>query len=139
MKRAEVDNELYKKSKIKLHGLLSGMTTRDVDDRISTYRDSLTRIEFELLPQGSKTSIQPLKTVDAKIDLTELECPLALWKCIVHVTTTRTIGNTKVDQNNLFINFAKHTPERRRVSKRLQAPDDQPVGQFRGNRDGTPK
>ena len=33
---------------------------------------------------------------------TELECPLALWKCIVHVTTTRNIGN----QNNLSINFA---------------------------------
>ena len=78
MKRAEVENELYEKSKIKLHGLLSGMTTREVDDRISTYRDSLKRIEFEEQPQSTKTSIQPLKTTDAKIDLTELECPLAL-------------------------------------------------------------
>ena len=82
------------------------MTTREVDDRISTYRDPLKRIESEQQPKSSKTSIEPLKTQDAKIDLTELECPLALWKCIVHVTTTRTIGNTKVDQNNLSINFA---------------------------------
>ena len=106
LKRADVENELYEKSKIKLHGLLSGMTTREVDDRISTYRDSLKRIETEHQLKSSKTSIEPVKTEDAKTDLTELECPLALWKCIVHVTTTRTIGNTRVDQNNLSINFA---------------------------------
>ena len=36
----------------------------------------------------------------------ESQCPLALWKAIVHVTTSRTISNTYVDQNNLTINFA---------------------------------
>ena len=53
LKRAEVENDLYEKSKIKLHGLLSGMTTREVDDRISTYRDSLKRIESEQQPKSS--------------------------------------------------------------------------------------
>jgi hypothetical protein len=106
IKRAEADNDLYEKSKIKLHGILSGMTSREVDDKIAAHRDSLKRIELEDQLKTSKTSLQPSTIEVAKLETEELECPLALWKCIVHVTTTRTIGNTKVDQNNLSINFA---------------------------------
>jgi hypothetical protein len=106
LKRADVENELYEKSKIKLHGILSGMTSREVDEKIAAHRDSLKRIDLEEHSKSSKTSLQPSTSAAAKLELEELECPLSLWKCIVHVTTTRTIGNTKIDQNNLSINFA---------------------------------
>ena len=51
----------------------------------------------------SITTLPPLSIATAD----KSQCPLALWKVIVHVTTSKTIGNTKVDQDNLFINFAK--------------------------------
>ena len=35
LKRADIENEKYEQSKPKLHGVLSGMTTRDVDERIA--------------------------------------------------------------------------------------------------------
>ena len=85
------------------------MTTREVDEKIASHRDSLKRLGTEEQPKSSKTSIQPSSYTAAKSNMSdseELQCPLALWKCIVHVTTTRTIGNQKVDQNNLSINFA---------------------------------
>lgn len=106
LKRIDADNDKYEKSKLKLHGILSGMTTREVDEKIADHRDSLKRNETD------EPSLQaaPLKKHDMarvqKLQLEEQECPLSLWKCIMHVTTTRTIGNAKVDQNNLAINFA---------------------------------
>jgi Reverse transcriptase (RNA-dependent DNA polymerase) len=109
IKRADADNDSYEKSKLKLHGILSGMTTREVDEKIAAHRDSLQRLETEEQLKSSKTSIQPSTYTTEKSKMSaaeELQCPLALWKCIVHVTTTRTIGNQKVDQNNLSISFA---------------------------------
>ena len=109
MKRAEADNDRYEKSKLKLHGILSGMTTREVDEKIDAHRDSLARLKKEENSKSSPTSVQPPEHNTEKPEKSvseELHCPLALWKCIVHVTTTRTIGNQKVDQNNLSINFA---------------------------------
>jgi hypothetical protein len=109
IKRADADNDRYEKSKLKLHGILSGMTTREVDEKIAAHRDALTRLETEEQLKSSKTSIQPSPHNTEKSDKSaseELQCPLALWKCIVYVTTTRIIGNQKVDQNNLSINFA---------------------------------
>ena len=109
IKRADADNDKYEKSKMKLHGVLSGMTTREVDDKVAAHRDSLKSAQSEAQTRVGQiaqmpSAIQLEETAHREAE--ELSCPLALWKCIVHVTTTRTIGNTRIDQNNLSINFA---------------------------------
>ena len=100
LKRADIENEKYQLSKPKLHGLLSGMTTRKVDDRIVNYRNAKAIVEEQMRAADGKPGETRARPPD------ESECPLALWKAIVHVTTSRTIGNIHVDQNNLTINFA---------------------------------
>ena len=109
IKRAESDNDKYEKDKIKLHGILSGMTTREVDERVQAHRDSLRKAQstsnfgsLSMTPTTLTTTTMSRITSPAA----ELQCPLTLWKHIVHVTTTRTIANTTVDQNDLSINFA---------------------------------
>ena len=101
LKRADIENEKYDQSKPKLHGVLSGMTTRDVDERIANFRNAAAIIEEQRL---AAIESKPGETRAGPKD--ESQCPLALWKAIVHVTTSRTIGNPKIDQNNLRINFA---------------------------------
>ena len=100
LKRADIENEKYELSKPKLHGLLSGMTTREVDDRIVNYRNAKAIAEEQRRAAEDKPGETRARPPD------ESQCPLALWKAIVHVTTSRTIGNIHVDQNNLTINFA---------------------------------
>ena len=102
LKRADIENEKYDLSKPKLHGLLSGMTTREVDERIVNYRNAKAIVEEQMRVADGK----PGETRAIFLPPDESQCPLALWKAIVHVTTSRTIGNIHVDQNNLTINFA---------------------------------
>ena len=59
LKRAEADNDRYEKSKLKLHGILSGMTTREVDEKIDAHWDSLARLKKEENSKSSLTSVQP--------------------------------------------------------------------------------
>ena len=40
-KRADIENEKYELSKPRLHGLLSGMLTKEVDERIANYRNAV--------------------------------------------------------------------------------------------------
>jgi hypothetical protein len=59
LKCPDAVNDRYEKSKLKLHhGILSGMTTRVVDEKIAAHRDSLTRLETEEQLKSSKTSSQ---------------------------------------------------------------------------------
>ena len=102
LKRADIENEKYELSKPKLHGILSGMTTREVDERIVNYRNAKAIVEEQMRVADGK----PGEIRATCLSPDESQCPLALWKAIVHVTTSRTIGNTFVDQNNLTINFA---------------------------------
>ena len=102
LKRADIENEKYELSKPKLHGLLSGMTTREVDERIVNYRNAKAIVEEQIRVADGK----PGETRAIFFPPDESQCPLPLWKAIVHVTTSRMIGNTYVDQNNLIINFA---------------------------------
>ena len=109
IKRADIDNDTYEKAKIKLHGILSGMTSREVDERIQAHRDSLKKMEPSITSNSTSrfSTLSPSSTPLQESPLaSNFQCPLTLWKHIVHVTTTRTIGNARVDQNNLAINFA---------------------------------
>ena len=91
-------------SRAKLHGVLSGMTTRELDEKILSYRNSTAAMAAQSAEKDK--SLKMISDEADMLDTLDTQCPLSLWKAIVHVTTTRTIGNTKVDQNNLSINFA---------------------------------
>ena len=75
MKRADIENEKYEYSKPKLHGVLSGMTTRDVDERIANFRNAAAIIEEQRL---ASIESKPGDTRAGPKD--ESQCPLALWK-----------------------------------------------------------
>ena len=117
-KRADVDNDLYEKSKPKLHGLLSSMTTRELDEKITAHREQTIQISATSLAATVAAAISSIQNTTKKAgsdedhnksleaDITNILCPLSLWKNIVHVTTTRSNGNRRNDQNTLAINFA---------------------------------
>ena len=109
LKRADIENEKYELSKLKLHGILSGMCTRELEDRIKQHRDSRAELARKRDVPALKTdyfSTLPAEKAPQPEHIKDSQCPLDLWNCIIHVTTAKTIGNTKVDQNNLIINFA---------------------------------
>ena len=54
VKRADIEIEKYESSKPKLHGLLSGMTTREVDDRIVNYRNAMAIVEEQMRAADGK-------------------------------------------------------------------------------------
>ena len=76
LKRADIENEKYELSKPKLHGLLSGMTTREVDDRIVNYRNAKAIAEEQRRAAEDKPGETRARPPD------ESQCPLALWKVL---------------------------------------------------------
>jgi hypothetical protein len=54
MKQADLDNLAYEKSKAKLYGVLSSMTTKEVDEKLSVHR-SLINVDMTL-PNSSRTA-----------------------------------------------------------------------------------
>ena len=55
---------------------------------------------------GADSSRQITSAAGAAHLLSTTQCPLFLWKRIIHVTTTVKIGNLKPDQNNLQVRYA---------------------------------
>ena len=111
-KREEADYDAYIKSKGKLFSVISSITTRDLDERILAHQESLSISEVKDMIIGVDSSNQITASARVAASLSTTQCPLFLWKCIIHVTTTQKIGNLKADQNNIHVKFAniKQTP-----------------------------
>jgi hypothetical protein len=108
-KRIDADNDHYEKSKLKLHGILSTMTTREVDERGTAHREqNLAATTTSAVATTTEITIAAIPTVHNPLEANnnDIFCPLALWRNIIHVLTTRTNGNRKADLNTVAINFA---------------------------------
>jgi hypothetical protein len=92
MKQADTDNLAYEKSKTKLYGIISSMTTEEVDEKLSVYRST---IDSESPPPPSNAVYTPTapSVTQTPRDKAFVNCPLSLWKDVVHVFTTKTAGN----------------------------------------------
>lgn len=112
LKREEAEYDTYLKSKAKLFGIIASMTTRNLDDRILAHQESLNESEIRTMVTG----IIPTAIIEATIGtasttavptsiISTVQCPLFLWKCIIHVTTTTEVGNLRTDQNNITIRY----------------------------------
>ena len=102
MKQADADNHAYEKSKTKLYGIISSMTTKEVDEKLSVHRAT-----NESEPPTTNASATATSTADAisppPRDTAFVNCPLSLWKDIVHVVTTKTAGNKRIDQDKITV------------------------------------
>ena len=105
MKQADTDNLAYEKSKTKLYGVISSMTTKEVDEKLSVHRSTIE--SKPTLPAGSATATATVsETISPPTDTAFVNCPLSLWKDIVHVVTTKTAGNKRIDQDKITVDFA---------------------------------
>ena len=98
-------------STIKLNGLLSTMTTREVDERVTAHREqNLFAATTSAAANAAKNNTTTNTTIQNPLDAnhSDIFCPLALWKNIIRVLTTRTKRNRKADQNTVAINLANH-------------------------------
>ena len=100
MKQADLDNQAYVKSKIKLYGVISSMTTKEVDEKLSVHQSLITSEAPSLSYSTSATATTPIH------HMAFFNCPLTLWKNIVHVVTTRTAGNKRIDQDRVTVDYA---------------------------------
>ena len=111
LKREDAHYDAYVRSKGKLFSVISSMTSRDLDERIQSHQESLNESEKQSLLRGAfapraKKATTATGTAPTVQTISTTRCPLFLWKCIIHVTTTTKIGNLKADQNNILIKFA---------------------------------
>jgi hypothetical protein len=105
MKQADADNLACEKSNTKLYGVISSMTTKEVDEKLSVHRSTIE--SKPTLPAGSATATASTGDVTTTPDDTAfVNCPLSLWKDIVHVVTTKTAGNKRIDQDRNTVEFA---------------------------------
>ena len=95
------------------------MTIQELDEKIIAHREQTIQISATSLAATVAAAISSIQNTTKKAgsdedhnnksleaDITNILCPLSLWKNIVHVTTTRSNGNRRNDQNTLAINFA---------------------------------
>jgi hypothetical protein len=103
IKQADIDNIAYEKSKTKLYGIVSSMTIKEVDEKLSVHRST---IGSESTPPASSatTTSRALASTQARGSTGFINCPLFLWK--VHILTTKTAGNKRIDQDKIAIEFA---------------------------------
>lgn len=113
LKQWDSDIQKYEESKPKLFGLIWSMTTKELDERVNEHLNaSLTIRQISgttptlTSPVASESPNSTTSTNTANQAITSTNCPLVFWKAIVHVTTTRTNGNIKIDQDNVSIAFA---------------------------------
>ena len=107
-KREEADYDTYIKSKGKLYSVISSMTTRDLDERILAHQESLSGLEIKDMILGAESANTITASVRAGTPVCTTHCPLFLWKCIIHVTTTQKIGK-EVPNSNLLISKYQDT------------------------------
>jgi hypothetical protein len=105
MKQAETDNLAFEKSKPRLYGIMSSMTTKEMDERLSVHRSTME--SKPTLPAGSATTTATAsEDTIPSTDTAFVNCPLSLWKDIVHVVTTKTAGNKRIDKDKLTVEFS---------------------------------
>jgi hypothetical protein len=101
-KQSDIDNLAYEISKPKLHGILISMTTKEVDEKLFIHRSHINSDTTTSISHGTPTaSTNTPPTVTAFVN-----CPLQLWKDVVHVVTTITAGNKRMDQDKVTVEFA---------------------------------
>jgi hypothetical protein len=107
MKQADIDNLAYEKSKAKLYGIITSMTTKEVDEKLSIHRSHIISEPISTASSATPTATAILTTDDAPPTITAfINCPLSLWKDVVHVVTTKTAGNKRIDQDKVTVDFA---------------------------------
>jgi hypothetical protein len=102
VKQADIDNHSYEKSKAKLCGIITSMTTMEVYEKLSIHRSHQTSgssIMASSATASATTNTPPTGTVF-------INCPLSLWKDVVHVITTKTVGDKRIDQDKVTVDFA---------------------------------
>ena len=85
------------------------MTTRDVDERVTAHREqnlAATNTSATVTTADISTTAIQIAQNPLEANNNDIFCPLALWRNIIHVLTTRTNRNRKADQNTVAINFA---------------------------------
>jgi hypothetical protein len=104
LKLQDLEDLLYEKSKKRLYGLLHSITTKELDERILAYIATIEASESDKNPTSSaekKSSVESEKAASASVlRASPKGCPLFLWQCIMHVTTTRVMGNYIIYQDN---------------------------------------
>jgi hypothetical protein len=106
MKQADIDNAAYEKSKAKLFGIISSMTTKEVAEKLSIHRSHhASDLTTNSSPTATSYAASELEDTPPTVSAF-LNCPLSLWKDIVHVVTTKTAGNKRIDQDKVTVDFA---------------------------------
>jgi hypothetical protein len=105
MKQADTDNLAYEKFKTKLYGIISSMTTKEVDEKLLVHRSTIDSESPPPPSNASATPTAPLVTQTPR-DTAFVNCPLSLWKDMVHVVTTKTAGNKRIDQDKITVELA---------------------------------
>ena len=112
MKVRDADIESYNASKLKVFAIITSMMTKDMDEKIKAFFSDLrkrnaARSTVSAATATATATADPEATTSVLATLPEdSECPLALWKAIVTVLTSKTSGNLRIDQDNAAINFS---------------------------------
>ena len=77
-----------------------GVCRIHLDEKLSVHR-LLIKVDTTH-PNSSNTPTATQKSVDQAF----FNCPLTLWEDIVHVVTTKTAGNKRIDQDKVTVDFA---------------------------------
>jgi hypothetical protein len=105
MKQADIDNHAYEKSKTKLHGIISSMTTKELDEKLSVHRSTLEPVRPTSVASTTASATSRFSN-SADTNTAFFSCPLSLWKDLVHVVTNKTAGNKRIDQDRITVEFA---------------------------------
>ena len=104
-KRNESENFKYELSKPKLIGVLNSITTKEVDDKLTLHIGAI-RKYIESTPEASALTSSPTASSTA-VKMGDINtCPLTRWRGIVFVTTSKSSGNKRIDQDTASTNFA---------------------------------
>lgn len=104
-KRNESENFKYELSKPKLIGVLNSITTKEVDDKLTLHIGAI-RKYIESTPEASTLTSSPTASSTA-VKMGDINtCPLTRWRGIVFVTTSKSSGNKRIDQDTASMNFA---------------------------------
>lgn len=92
-------------SKTKFYGIISSMTTKEVDEKLLVHRSTIESESITTAVSATATSTAPPTTPSPR-DKAFVNSPLSLWKDIVHVVTMKTAGNKRIDQDKITVEFA---------------------------------
>ena len=89
----------YVRSKEQLLGIIKSMTDKPLGEKINSMFQSQSASFAERL--ASFSAIHTAEEISRFVEMktVNLSCPLQLWKNIVFLTTTKTAGNIRVDQD----------------------------------------